>query len=421
MSRGSWTDGAERDDAMRLPFAEFAAKYPHRSEASWRNFRHSARLRQTVSEADIAAIEAAAQDAARREAAAVMRERIDARKRQLIDQQLAREVSAAITERARFEELLSVFEANLQRVPAFDPPVAPVAQPLGTPETMVVLLSDVHVGKLVDPEWVGEGFAYNASIFAERLATWQRKVVELKAIHERAFPITKLVVLMLGDLIDGVDMRRGHAHRVDLNAATKQVLVLVHALGQVLADLATVFPSIEVVSVPGNHGRVGEYGVNLAMDNWDFMASKMLEVTLSQAPNVRFTVRSQKYALLEIGPLTTYIAHGDDVGSGGGGFAGLPVYGIARAAAKDTGLHNRILDLYVIGHYHSANDLMLNGARVLMNGAWDGGDDFSVSRIKAASIPEQWAFGVHPDKGVTWQYRIRLAGPKRDPSPVATL
>lgn len=421
MTARGWTDSVERDDAMRLGFTEFHARYPHRSEASWRNFRHSVRERITLSRAETEAIERAAQEAARREAAAVMRERIDARMQELIDQHIAREISAAVTERARFEELLSVFEANLQRVPAFDPPVVPVASSSGTPETMVVLLSDVHVGKLVDPEWVGEGFAYNTSIFHDRLAVWQRKVVELKSIHARAFPIPKLVILLLGDLIDGVDMRRGHGHRVDINSATKQVLVLVQALSRTFADLATVFESVEIVSVPGNHGRVGEYGVNLAMDNWDFMAGKMLELTLGLQRNVSVRVRSQKFDLLQIGPLTTYIAHGDDVGSGGGGFAGIPTYGIARAAAKDTGMHGHIFDLYAIGHYHRAQDLELDAGRVMLNGAWDGGDDFSVNKLKATSVPTQWAFGVHPEHGMTWQYRIRLAGRKRAPSPVASL
>jgi len=116
-------------------------------------------------------------------------------------------------------------------------------------------------------------------------------------------------------------------------------------------------------------------------------------------------VPTQKYTISQLGPLRVHASHGDAV-RGGDGFSGLPINGLARALAKDTGLHKQIFDLYLTAHYHTPQDITTQAGRILMNGAWMDGDEYSVNQLKAASEPVQWAFGIHPDKGMTWQQRI---------------
>jgi hypothetical protein len=48
--------------------------------------------------------------------------------------------------------------------------------------------------------------------------------MRLYGLHSKTAPITKLVIYFLGDGVDGVDMRRGHKGRVDIQTATGQTL-----------------------------------------------------------------------------------------------------------------------------------------------------------------------------------------------------
>jgi hypothetical protein len=413
----TWSDPAERDAALTCDWQTFSAAYPARSWDSWRKFRK--RVQAAAFDDDrLAEIEAVAREAAAREAANVFRERVDHRKAQLIDAAIARDVARAVDEQARHEEVLRALREEMARVPVIDvPPLERIASK-HTPETFVLVVSDAHVGKLVREEFVGEGFRYDVTTFRERLARLEAQVLSIAAIHEHAYPLDRLVMMFLGDMVDGVDMRRGHGLRVEVQSAVKQAMIVSTEFAAFTARLRAARPwSIWTDWLYGNHGRVGEYGVALPTDNWDHVAALMFEQAVRDVPDVSVRVRTQKFDVLQLGPLRTYASHGDGATKGDGGFGGIPFYGITRAAAKDAGLHGQQFDLYLAGHYHQRVDMPWGSSRILVNGCWDGGDDFSVNGLKLANTPEQTAFGVHPRRGLTWQYGIQVAD-RRAATPV---
>jgi hypothetical protein len=351
---------------------------------------------------------------------AVFQRRVKLEQEKLAERAVAREMAAAVRGQARWEEFMDIVRGELSLVPDFEVPepiVLPVAS--GTPEDMVLHITDPHAGKLVDPAQVGEGFEYGIPIFDTRLARLENRIVRLFLLQSQNAPIDRLQLYFTGDGVDGVDMRRGHAHRVDIQTATGQVLYLSRAFTQLTMRLrATLGVPIHWEWRYGNHGRVGEFGVNLPSDNWDYMAGKMLEDRFEAIPGVTINVPTTKTALTRLGPLTVLSGHGDGGRKGGGGYFGIPLGAIASNYVADVGLNQQLIDVYILGHWHQTMDSPLPlGGRVLMSSAWDGGDDYSVNNIKAASQPEQWAFGIHPERGITWQYRIQLA-PKRQPTEV---
>lgn len=352
---------------------------------------------------------------------AVFQRRVKLEQERLEERAVAREMASAVRAQARWEDFLDIVKGRLSLAPAFELP-SPLVMPLAagrTPEEMVVHITDPHAGKLVDPAVVGEAFGYGVPIFEARQQKLENRILRLFQLQSQNAPIKRIVLYFTGDGVDGVDMRRGHAHRVDIQAATDQVLFLVDQFTALTVRLQM------ALGVPihwewryGNHGRVGEFGVNLPHDNWDYMAGRMLEARFDGLPNVSISVPTTKGALTKLGPLTVLSAHGDGGRKGGGGYFGIPLGAIAANYVAEVGLHQQLIDLYILGHWHQTFDTGLPLAgRVLMSSAWDGGDDFSVNQIKAASQPEQWAFGVHPERGITWQYRIELA-PKRQPTEV---
>lgn len=344
-----------------------------------------------------------------------------------LDLSLAREMASAAKSQARWDEFLDIVRGELGAAPRADT-VQQLVIPKGsgTPETMTVLVGDVHIGKLADPQVVGSEFGYSLPIFEQRAARLENRIMRLYGLHSATAPITKLVIYFLGDGVDGVDMRRGHKGRVDVQTATQQTLILTYWVeGMVRRLRAALGIDIAIVWEFGNHGRVGDFGVNLPADNWDYLAGQMLGIALRDLiaeGGVKLHADTLKYSITQLGPLRVYSSHNDSI-KGGDGFSGLPINGMARGAAKDTGLHKQLFDLHLVAHFHTPQDVTFQTGREIMNGAWDGGDDYSVNGIKAASDPIQWAFGVHPENGITWQSRIMLTpnAQTRKPSPAIEL
>lgn len=355
-------------------------------------------------------------------------ERFEARvkdeRQKAADRAFAREMAEAIKGKARWDEFLDLVSAEFQHIP--HPPLEQLSIPTGSgsPEVMTVLVGDIHIGKLVDPNVVGSGFGYGFPIFEQRFSRLKDRILRLYALHSQTAPIETIRIYFLGDGTDGVDMRRGHAHRVDIQTATQQTIVLTYAFENLIRELSDLLGvPIEIVWEFGNHGRVGEFGVNLPADNWDYIAGQMLGIAtrdMIQDGRLKLHADTLKYSITQLGPYRVYSSHGDSV-KGGDGFAGLPINGLARGLAKDTGMHLQLFDLYLTAHFHTPQDIQTQAGRIIMNGAWDGGDDYSINQIKAASEPVQLAFGIHPERGMTWQSRIHLAPSRRLPSPVSAL
>jgi len=341
------------------------------------------------------------------------------------DLALAREMAQAVKLNARWDEFLDIVRGEFATLERPLPPriVLPAADAKSTPEKFVQLIGDIHIGELVDPLVVGASFGYNVPIFQERMARLQSRIVRLFTLHSNTAPFEMLRIYFLGDGINNVDMRRGQAKAVDVPLAVRQTLILVYAFEDLLRDLsARLGVPIEVVWEFGNHGRVGEWGANLPADNWDYIAGQMLTVALRDMiadGRVKIHADELKYSITQLGPYRTFSSHGDAV-KGGDGFAGLPINGLARALAKDTGLHQQLFDLYFTAHFHTVQDITTQTGRIIMNGAWTGGDNYSVNEVKAASEPLQLAFGIHPERGMTWKTEIQLSPSRRSPSPVTT-
>ena len=320
-------------------------------------------------------------------------------------------ITAASKPLTKWDELLELIRTELRVSAAVEPPAVVTPAGAGTPETMVVMVSDVHIGKLVEQGVVGSTFGYDKGIFVDRGRALLEGILRLRKLHATKGPIPKLALFFLGDGVDGVDMRRGHSTRVDVHSAAEQMVRLARYMGWLTTELSSYFEQVDLNWEFGNHGRVGEFGVNLPADNWDYVAGEMVREQVRALKNVTVNVHTQKYGIYQIGPLVAYAAHGDAVKGG------LSSAAIKRHVANQENLHRVRFDLALLGHFHTSELYSAGATKVFMNGAWDGGDDFSVNQLVAASDPVQWAFGVHPSRGVTWTYELELS-PRRRATPV---
>ena len=400
------------------PWAELAEKFTEKFEVPATAESLRTRWRRTGG----ATINAANDDTPESRVAA----KIDLERARAADKAFAREMSSAIAQQARWQDFLDIVKGGLATYdrPAPQKLVLPKSDVKSRPEQFTQLIGDIHIGELVDPAVVGGSFGYNVPIFQERIARLEERMIRLFTLHSNTASFSSMRIYFLGDGVNNVAMHPDQAKVVDIPTATGQTLMLVYSMENLIRSLSVrLGVPIEIVWEFGNHGRVGKFGENLPADNWDYLAGQMLSIALRDMiadGRVKLASDALKYTITQLGPDRVISQHGDII-KGGDGFAGLPINGLARALAKATGLHMQQFDLYLVAHFHTAQDIRVQNGRILMNGAWTGGDHFSVNSIGSASEPVQVAFGVHPERGITWKSEIQLAPERRKPSPVTTL
>jgi hypothetical protein len=188
-----------------------------------------------------------------------------------------------------------------------------------------------------------------------------------------------------------------------------------------LRDLAPYFDDIQVVYVPGNHGRRSKKkDYHGAHDNWDYLVGVMAREYCRDLTNVHFTIPDAFSINLDVNGVGFCVSHGDDVRSN----LGIPWYGLQRRQRNLTALGHLTsgprVRYYCVGHFHGKAMIGDIDGEMICNGPWPATDAFAYEGLAAYTDPFQWLHGVNPKYGVTWRLDVKLkdreretAGPQR--------
>jgi hypothetical protein len=281
------------------------------------------------------------------------------------------------------------------------------------PEAVILHLSDLQWGEVVRLETMGGINSFNMEIAARRLYKVFQATIELMTKHWTGPPPCRLIVLLGGDLISG-DIHEELRKTNELQSMPTCMDILRHLVlgfGLLLKELPC---DIEVISVPGNHGRTTlKPESKLYVDtNYDTLIADVLEwhYKITNEKRIKFTRPESGDALFKVFGWQGWLSHGDRIGTKGGkGFVG-PSAPIARGMKLVTDEHaaQRIfIDWIFIGHYHTR--LMLEHGYA--NGCLPGPSEYSRdlrSRPKPAS---QNYFQVHPERGIVAERQIQCGDP----------
>jgi len=99
------------------------------------------------------------------------------------------------------------------------------------------------------------------------------------------------------------------------------------------------------------------------------------------------------------------LVHGDQIPM----WANIPWYGITQRAMRwQGGLSGAAFHYLVLGHFHVISNFRWNDVEVFVNGCFVSDDQWVLKHIGMQSSTSQWAFGVHPRRGVSWRYAVGL-------------
>jgi len=286
-------------------------------------------------------------------------------------------------------------------------------------EHLVMHLSDGHHDQIVVPEECGGLECHDFSVSlcrAERYVDTVLKWTQQTLAPTFYFP--ELTILAYGDHTSGEI--HGHVNRSYFRNQFKNSLAIGQLHSLMVRDLAPYFEVINIVYVPGNHGRRSQKkDYHGAQDNWDYLIAKTAELYCQDLKNVHFTIPDSYSINLDINGIGFCIFHGDDIRSN----MGIPWYGLERRQRRVMAL-NRVqggppIRYYCCGHFHRPAMTTEVDGEMLVNGPWIATDAYAYNALSAYSVPTQLVHGVNPKYGITWRLPVKLCvdyekqGPKR--------
>jgi hypothetical protein len=285
-------------------------------------------------------------------------------------------------------------------------PVKNSPKHISSPEHVVLLLSDLHVGLEFSKAETGGINEYNLDIFQRRLKNLQRGIASIYDIHKQAYTLPEIHIFGLGDMVQGGNLNGewGPAY-VSVHVA-KQAAIAAAAMAELVKFCAQLFNKVHFVGVIGNHGRGGVSKNSDAIGaNWDNVSYIILKSLFEKDPRVKIDCDQDTWwACRNILGTEFVLEHGDHI-SGRSNALKANNQAIQDIVSKQTGKHFNVLCL---GHYHSFQEMETTTGRILVNGSFVGSDMYSLQHMHSGGRPTQTIFGVHPEHGVTWKYNIDL-------------
>jgi len=265
-------------------------------------------------------------------------------------------------------------------------------------ETEVLILSDLHFGKKV----VIEGkVTFDKDIAEERFKAIMAGMRHLNESYIRPnHSIEELVVVLLGDIVDGELIYLGQPYNQDM-PLLDQLAFTSQLIKKELIDVASqTFRHVRVISVPGNHGEIrNERGDHIMhpRTNFDTILALMLQMGCQDLKNVTFDIATTTMHTTMIRNWKFLISHKLPPPQ-----AGSP------GRAKYGGYFERFrFDAVLRGHFHVPDLGYYNTKPVIMNGSLPGTDDYAIE-LSFNTIPAQVMFTVSDKRPVAlfWQVDI---------------
>lgn len=267
----------------------------------------------------------------------------------------------------------------------------------GKPEVALIHCTDWQLGKRT--------VSYGKETCADRIERFVEKCLHITDIQRKHHPVRECVLLLGGDMVEGLGIFPGQAWEVDA-LLYEQLFETSRIISQTVATLASHFEQVNVVCEYGNHGRIGRKGEMPAGDNIDRIAYEIARNKVGHLTG-QWISSDSWYQIFEIGNYRGLLVHGDEIKSFGGN---TPAFGILRKVnAWAGGVIEDFNDCYM-GHWHTPMSLtMSNGGRIFVTGSPESHNEYAREFVAATGIPSQRLHFIDPDKGrVAAEYVIWL-------------
>lgn len=280
-------------------------------------------------------------------------------------------------------------------------------------KTGVKTKSEVALYHLTDWQGAKLTTTYDTEVMIARVRRYLAKALDIVNIQRADHPVTKLVVVVTGDMIEGLFNFPTQPYEID-STLFDQYVNVASLLVEVAEHGAANYETVEFVCEWGNHGRIGSKRAAVPKsDNADRMTYRLAQAMTQNLANVSWSISDEDVQRVEIGNYRALAIHGDEFGRNG--FASpMTIVRMANywrsGAYKPKGEFWPFRDVY-LGHYHThAEWPMANGeGRVFQTGSTESDNRYAMDSMASTATPSQRLHFIDPVKGrVTAQYQIYL-------------
>jgi hypothetical protein len=277
-------------------------------------------------------------------------------------------------------------------------------------EVPVAIWSDWHYGEVVSRAETNGFNEFNPEIAERRIRRLLESTIDLCANHGPGkYP--GIVINLLGDFVSGG--LHPELAKTDAEDVIPASLRMRDLLVTLLTRAADVFGKVYVPCAAGNHGRATQKPEfkGYVYKNFDWLIYQLLVRHFDKDPRVRIDVRPANEVTYAVYGKRFLAMHGDMLGVKGGdgiiGAIGPIMRGEIKARGQATSL-GADYDILLIGHWHQPLWL----PRAIVNNALKGFDEYAKNALRAAPTePSQMLFFVHPRRGITSKWEVKLEEP----------
>lgn len=277
-----------------------------------------------------------------------------------------------------------------------------------------LVISDMHVGEVVDPKQINHVNAYNLKIFDRRMETLAESTVRLLNILSPKMDYPGIVLLLGGDNISG-DIHEELTMTNEIPSMPTMLYLYERMIGFIKL-MAEQFKSVHIVVVTGNHGRNTRKIWNKSRHHtsFDWLLGCFLAKHFETDERITFQIPDAPDAYYKIYDYRYCLTHGDQFRSFGDSMIGA-LGPIIRGDVKKRSRNSQIdldYDTIVMGHWHQ----YMHFNRLIVNGTLKGYDEYSYAMNYAFEQPSQALWLTHPRRGITYRmpvYVEKTSGPAK--------
>ena len=241
--------------------------------------------------------------------------------------------------------------------------------------TIELLLSDLHYGRLSNE--------FNAKVARDRMCQLIDATVKEVDTHSKLFNIDRIIVAMMGDMIESYTMHGLESAMASEMANSEQIVLAITSLMEdALIPLLELGYPIYVPCVTGNHDRTErEKTYNLVgRNNVTWIIYNTLEMLCKSMgyneDNIKFEIAESPYIVSNIYHNKIMWEHGDNIKN-------TNKKTIEDHIAKRQKQISEIIDFFRMGHYHEFT--LYEQGRIMINGCLTGQDGYA----------DVWGFNTH--------------------------
>lgn len=256
-------------------------------------------------------------------------------------------------------------------------------KPMVGGKRLIMPISDVHYGEVVNPRAINGKNDYNTSISKARHNALFEDAISTAKING----CSVLDIPMLGDIFSG----NIHDELKETNEAeiTQLIIDYFKFICGAIINLKKTFSEVNIYCVVGNHSRLDQKwkSKNKQYSNYEYILYSFMKEKFDDIDGINVTISDSTVLFAQMGNMTWKLEHGDAY-RGGGAFVS-PWGTVTRDNFKDYMIYSEMgkkADAVIMGHWHSAGWIPMQGNNIpiIMAPSLVGPGEYSMLNLHCA-------------------------------------